>query len=35
VGIHGVTTGCGYRIRAFSIFEREQDGLFPSDEGAA
>ena len=29
VGIHGVTTGCGYRIRAFSIFEREQDGLFP------
>ncbi len=27
--VRGVTTGCGYRIRAFTVFEREQDGLFP------
>ena len=27
VSVRGVTTGCGYRIRAFSVFEREQDGL--------
>ncbi len=25
--IRGVTTGCGFRIRAFTVFEREQDGL--------
>lgn len=31
--IRGVTTGCGFRIRAFTVFEREQDGLFP--KGAA
>jgi hypothetical protein len=27
VEVHGVTTGCGYRIRALTIFEREQDSL--------
>lgn len=29
--IRGVTTGCGFRIRAFTVFEREQDGLFDAD----
>lgn len=27
VTVRAVTTGCGYRIRAFTIFEREQDSL--------
>lgn len=27
VGVRGVTTGCGYRIRAFTVFEKEQDSL--------
>ena len=27
VGVRGVTTGCGYRIRAFTVFEKDQDGL--------
>lgn len=26
--VFGVTTGCGYRIRAFTIFRRDQSGLF-------
>lgn len=26
--IRGVTQGCGYRIRAFTIFQKEQRGLF-------
>lgn len=35
VAVRGLTTGCGYRIRAFSIFEREQDCFsFVSDKGA-
>lgn len=25
--IHGITTGCGYRIRAFTVFVRDQDEL--------
>ncbi len=25
--VRGVTTGCGYRIRAFTVFQREQEGL--------
>lgn len=29
--VRGVTTGCGYRIQAFSIFEKRQDGLFAED----
>lgn len=28
VAVKAVTTGCGYRIRAFTVFEREQDSLF-------
>lgn len=32
--VRGVTTGCGYRIRAWTVFEREQDGLFAATEGA-
>ena len=24
VGVHGITTGCGYRIRAFTVFLREE-----------
>ena len=28
VGVHGVTTGCGYRIRALTVFAKEQRGLF-------
>lgn len=28
VTVRGVTTGCGYRIRAFTTFRRVQDGLF-------
>lgn len=28
VEVHGVTTGCGYRIRAFTVFEKAQRGLF-------
>lgn len=33
VEVHGVTTGCGYRIRALTVFRREQRGLFDrSDE---
>lgn len=27
VAVKGITTGCGYRIRALTIFEREQDRL--------
>jgi SAM-dependent methyltransferase len=27
--VHGVTTGCGYRIRAFTIFEREAQEALP------
>lgn len=27
VAVRGVTQGCGYRIRALTIYEREQDGL--------
>lgn len=27
-GVRGITTGCGYRIRAFSIFEKDQESLF-------
>jgi hypothetical protein len=27
VNVYGITTGTGYRIRALTIFEREQDGL--------
>ena len=25
--VRGVTQGCGYRIRAFTVFERDQDGF--------
>jgi hypothetical protein len=25
---YGITTGLGYRIRAFTVFQREQDGLY-------
>ena len=32
--VRGVTTGCGYRIRAYSVFVREQDGL-PFEDPAA
>lgn len=28
----GVTQGLGYRIRAWSLFVKEQDGLFPREE---
>lgn len=28
VEVHGVTTGCGYRIRALTVFQRQQRGLF-------
>lgn len=28
VSVTGVTQGCGYRIRAFTVLEREQEGLF-------
>lgn len=28
VEVHGVTTGCGYRIRALTVFQREPKGLF-------
>lgn len=31
VAVHGVTQGCGYRIRALTIYQRRQRGLF---EGA-
>lgn len=27
VAVRGVTQGCGYRIRAFTVYEREQDQL--------
>lgn len=27
VEVHGVTTGCGYRIRALTVFQREPRGL--------
>jgi len=27
VAVKGITTGCGYRIRALSIFEKHQDQL--------
>lgn len=30
--VRGVTTGCGYRIRALTIFEKYQDSLFPKTE---
>jgi len=35
VDVRGVTTGCGYRIRAFTVFERGQDELFapPTEPG--
>ncbi len=33
--IRGITTGGNFRIRAFMVFEREQDGLFESAQGAA
>lgn len=29
VTVRGLTQGCGYRIRAVTIYEREQVGLFP------
>jgi len=28
VEVHGITTGCGYRIRALTVFQKEQRGLF-------
>jgi len=28
VGVHGITTGVGYRIRALTVFEKEQRGLW-------
>lgn len=28
VEVHGITTGCGYRIRALTVFEKQQRGLF-------
>jgi SAM-dependent methyltransferase len=28
VEVHGVTTGCGYRIRALTVYEKEQRSLF-------
>ena len=28
VEVHGVTTGCGYRIRALTVYQRHQRGLF-------
>lgn len=28
VEVHGVTTGCGYRIRALTVFQKEPRGLF-------
>lgn len=28
VNVYGITTGVGYRIRAFTLFEKAQDGLF-------
>jgi len=28
VSVHGVTTGLGYRIRAFTLYRREQEGLW-------
>jgi len=28
VGVWGVTQGCGYRIRAFTVYRKEQRGLF-------
>lgn len=36
INVYGVTTGVGYRIRAFTVFERKQTGMFgeepiPSD----
>lgn len=27
VEVHGITTGCGYRIRALTVFQKEQRGL--------
>lgn len=32
VNVWGVTTGVGYRIRAFTVYEREQDDLFRHEE---
>ena len=26
--VRGITTGCGYRIQAFTVFEKHQDSLF-------
>lgn len=26
VEVHGITTGCGYRIRAFTVFEKPEEG---------
>lgn len=30
VEVHGVTTGCGYRIRALTVFERDGANLLPT-----
>jgi SAM-dependent methyltransferase len=30
--IRGITTGCGYRIQAFTVFEKHQDSLFVEPE---
>ena len=30
INVYGITTGVGYRIRAFTLFEKQQAGLFQS-----
>jgi SAM-dependent methyltransferase len=34
-GVTGLTQGCGYRIRAFTKFQKEQAALFESTPGSA
>lgn len=35
VNVYGVSTGVGFRIRAFTVYEREQAGLFAESAAAA